>query len=56
MLLLTFCNGGVRGGGGFENHKTAQKYAKKPQIRIPKPHVHQGHNMKAAVSKTCKLI
>ena len=24
--------------------------------QIPKPHVHGGHNMKADVSKTCKLI
>ena len=24
--------------------------------RMPKPQVHQGHNMKDAVSQTCKLI
>jgi len=68
-VLRECCGGGGRGGGGgggggggSENRKTAQKYAKKTAnrtgffSRIPKLHVHGGHNMKPDVSKTCDMF
>ena len=55
--VLSFIEGGRKGGP-----KTAQKYAKKTHTAsdffpsTETSRVHRGHNMKAAVSKTCKAI
>jgi len=44
--------------GSKEGPKTAKPHRNTctPKNRKPHPKVHGGHNMKAAISKTCKLI
>ena len=59
-LLTRFVQeGGDRGGRKPQNRTEIRQKKRTPHLifyQIAKPHVHWGHNMKAAVSNTCMLI